>query len=150
MHYRQLTVQNVSELRQLMEVFAVAFEDQETFSASKPSDDYIKLLLENTLNIVIVAANDSGLVVGGLIAYELKKFEQERGEIYLYDLAVREEYRRQGLATGLIQELIKIGKERGVYEVFVQADNEDTPAVELYNKLSTSKETNITHFNFKV
>ena len=34
-------------------------------------------------------------VVGGLAAYELRKFEQARSEFYLYDLAVSEAHRRQ-------------------------------------------------------
>jgi aminoglycoside 3-N-acetyltransferase I len=54
-----------------------------------------------------------GTVVGGLAAYELKKFEQERSEIYIYDLAVREEHRRQGIATALIGELKAIARRRG-------------------------------------
>ncbi|MGI9404951.1 MAG: hypothetical protein ACR2O4_01155 [Hyphomicrobiaceae bacterium] len=36
-------------------------------------------------------------VIGGLVAYELKKFEQERSEIYIYDLAVAAEHRRKGV-----------------------------------------------------
>jgi aminoglycoside 3-N-acetyltransferase I len=39
----------------------------------------------------------SGVVVGGIAAYELKKFEQERSEIYIYDLAVASEHRREAL-----------------------------------------------------
>ena len=36
----------------------------------------------------VVALDQSGTMIGGLAAYELKKFEQERSEIYIYDLAV--------------------------------------------------------------
>lgn len=46
-----------------------------------------------------------GDVVGGLVAYELAKFEQERSEVYIYDLAVLASHRRQGVATALIAEL---------------------------------------------
>jgi aminoglycoside 3-N-acetyltransferase I len=37
--------------------------------------------------------------VGGLIAYELEKFERARSELYIYDLAVAEDHRRRGVAT---------------------------------------------------
>ena len=46
----------------------------------------------------------TGTIVGGLVGYELPKFEQERSEFYVYDLAVREDRRRQGVATALINE----------------------------------------------
>jgi len=38
--------------------------------------------------------------VGGLAAYELDKFEQDRREIYIYDLAVVESHRRNALPQG--------------------------------------------------
>ena len=41
----------------------------------------------------------SGVVVVGIAAYELKKFEQEQSEIYIYDLAVVSEHRLEGIAT---------------------------------------------------
>jgi aminoglycoside 3-N-acetyltransferase I len=81
-----------------------------------------------------------GTVVGGLAAYELKKFEQERSEIYIYDLAVREEHRRQGIATALIAELRAIARRRGAYVIYVQADYIDPPAIALYTKLGTRED----------
>ena len=61
-------------------------------------------------------------VVGGLAAYELRKFERERREIFIYDLAVAQEHRRRGVATGAINELKRIARQRGAYVIFVQAD----------------------------
>ena len=78
-------------------------------------------------------------IVGGLVAYELEKFEQERKEIYIYDLAVSEEHRRKGLAIGLIQTLKDIATERKSYSIFVQADREDAPAIALYESLGTKE-----------
>jgi aminoglycoside 3-N-acetyltransferase I len=39
-----------------------------------------------------------GAVVGALAAYVLPKFERERAEVYIYDLAVAEAFRRMGVA----------------------------------------------------
>ncbi|MEH1829598.1 MAG: hypothetical protein V7L22_30390 [Nostoc sp.] len=50
--------------------------------------DYLRQLLDSDYFIAIAALKE-GEVVGGLTAYELKKFEQERSEIYIYDLVVR-------------------------------------------------------------
>ena len=86
-----------------------------------------------------------GAVVGGLVAYELEKFEQPRSEIYIYDLAVDESWRRQGVATALIDELRRIARERGAWVIFVQGDYGDDPALALYDKLGTREE--VLHFD---
>lgn len=38
---------------------------------------------------------------GGLAGYVLPKFKQERRKISIYDLGLRREHRRQGIAMGL-------------------------------------------------
>jgi len=89
-------------------------------------------------------------VVGGLAAYELKKFEQERSEIYIYDLAVSSGHRRKGIATALIETLRVLAADRGAYVIFVQADTgvEDEPAIALYTKLGLREE--VLHFDISV
>jgi aminoglycoside 3-N-acetyltransferase I len=87
-------------------------------------------------------------VVGGLAAYELDKFEQDRREIYLYDLAVLEGHRRKGIATGMIGALRKIAAERNAYVIFVQADLGDRPAIALYESLGTKETAH--HFEIDV
>ena len=74
------------------------------------------------------------------MAYVLPKLEQEKSEIYLYDLAVDENYRLQGIATTLIGELKRVGKGLGAWVIFVQADAVDKPAIKLYESLSAVKE----------
>jgi aminoglycoside 3-N-acetyltransferase I len=85
--------------------------------------------------------------VGGLAAYELDKFEQDRREIYIYDLAVVESHRRMGVATGLIGELKRIASERNDV-IFVQADTGDRPATATYEGLGTKKTAY--HFDIEV
>ena len=85
-------------------------------------------------------------MVGGIAAYELQKFEQERSEIYLYDLAVAAAHRRRGIATALILELKRIAAARGAYVVFVQADPADAPVIALYAKLGVRED--VVHSSF--
>jgi aminoglycoside 3-N-acetyltransferase I len=116
---------------------------------SRPTAGYLKRLLGGDSFIALVALKN-GLVVGGIAAYELTKFEQERSEIYIYDLAVASGHRRQGIATALIGKLKEIAAGRGAYVIFVQADTgaEDEPAIALYTKLGRSED--VLHFDIAV
>ena len=95
--------------------------------------------------MIVLVALIKDRVVGGLVAYELEKFEQPRSEIYISDLAVDESWRRQGVATALIDELRRIARERGAWVIFVQGDYGDDPALALYDKLGTREE--VLHFD---
>jgi aminoglycoside 3-N-acetyltransferase I len=134
----------VDTLKQLLRVFGEAFDEIETYQDSIPSDEYLDSLLNSDNFIALVAAVDDK-IVGGLAAYVLKKFEQERSEIYIYDLAVLDGYRRQGIATGLINKLGEIARELGSYVIFVQADVGDDPAIKLYESLGTREDVH--HFD---
>jgi aminoglycoside 3-N-acetyltransferase I len=81
-----------------------------------------------------------GEVIGGIAGYELDKFEQNRREIYIYDLAVSEPHRRKGIATGLIQQLKDIARMRDAYVIYVQADHGDTAAIRLYESFGTKED----------
>ena len=137
---------DISLFRQLLKVFADAFDDHESYQSAIPSDGYLNKLLAREHFIPLVAVTD-GKVVGGLAAYVLQKFEQERSEIYIYDLAVLEEYRRQHIATGLINKLREIAREIGAWVIYVQADHGDDPAIKLYESLGTRED--VLHFDIE-
>ncbi|MEI6331165.1 MAG: AAC(3)-I family aminoglycoside N-acetyltransferase [Pseudanabaena sp.] len=143
----QLSANDLTLMEELLAVFGEAFEEVEIYSSSRPSAAYLRRLLSSDYFIAF-AALKNGSVVGGLTAYELQKFEQERSEIYIYDLAVAAEHRREGIATALIQELKKIAVARGAYVIFVQADIEDDPAIALYTKLGVRED--VLHFDIAI
>jgi aminoglycoside 3-N-acetyltransferase I len=134
-------------MRALLGCFAEAFGEFETYCDNQPSSSYLAELLAEKTFFALVAVVDND-VVGGLCAYELRKFERERSEIYLYDLAVRESYRRRGIATALIAELKALASASGAWVVFVQADLGDSPAIALYGKLGVCEE--VLHFDIPV
>jgi aminoglycoside 3-N-acetyltransferase I len=145
--FQQLSPSNVAVLKSLLKVFGEAFNEVSTYQDAVPSDAYLQSLLAKPHFIALVAMH-SGQVVGGLAAYELEKFERERREIYIYDLAVAEEHRRKGVATNLIRELQRIAKTRNAYMIFVQADPQDEPAIRLYE--SFGKRESPYHFDIPV
>ena len=144
---RRVTSKDVAHMRRMLAMFGAAFEDDATYCNAPPSDIYLRNLLDRA-DFVALAALQEGAVIGGLAAYVLNKFEQERSELYIYDLAVAEQYRRLGVATALIARLRIIAKELGAYVIYVQADPEDAPAVALYAKLGRRED--VLHFDFSV
>ncbi len=144
---RTLRSGDAADLKALLTTFGKAFGDVETYCGDQPDLAYLDRLLASDYFIAIVAALD-GDVIGGLAAYELKKFEQKRSEIYIYDLAVSESHRRQGVATALIEELKRVGAERSAYVIFVQADYGDDPAIALYTKMGIRED--VLHFDIAV
>ena len=146
---RQLTPDDVALMEALLATSGEAFDDVDIYSANRPSAGYLRQLLAGD-SFLALAALKSGNIVGGIAAYELRKFEQERSEIYIYDLAVSAAHRREGIATVLIDELKKIAAARGAYVIFVQADTgvEDEPAIALYTELGTRED--VLHFDIAV
>jgi len=136
-----------ARLRALNAMFGAAFADPDSYGASPPDDAWIDSLLAKEHVIALVALAGSE-VAGGLVAYELDKFEQARREIYIYDLAVAEAHRRRGIATALIGRLRKIAAARGAWVVYVQADYGDEPAIALYEKLGAREA--VLHFDIPV
>src|SRR5262245_7698960 len=104
---RQLVEGDADVFLAMLAMFGDAFEDVGTYAGAQPRVAYIDELLGSDHFIALVAMRH-GTVAGALVAYELKKFERERSEIYIYDLAVREDSRRQGIATALIAGLKRI------------------------------------------
>jgi aminoglycoside 3-N-acetyltransferase I len=145
-HFRihQIAPNEIGLMQAMLTTFGEVFNEVATYCGNRPSAAYLERLLNSDYFIALVALKD-GEVVGGIAAYELVKFEQDRSEIYIYDLAVATTHRRQGIATALIQELKKIAKIRGAYVLFVQADIGDEPAIALYTKLGVRED--VLHFD---
>ena len=144
---RRLASGDAAFAEQLNDIFGEAFEDQPTYQSNRPALDYLERLLSKEELLVIVGLVE-GQLVGGLVAYEFAKLESARREIYIYDLAVRGAYRRQGIASALIAKLKKIASSRGAWVIFVQADYSDEPAIQLYRKIGTQEE--VLNFDIKV
>ena len=124
-------------------LFSEVFGD-EAYQGRPAGDQHLQKLLSDRKFIALVA-DVGGEMAGALAAYDLVKYEAERSEIYIYDLAVLEEYRRQGVATALIEALKPIAEESGAWVIYVQADPPDAPAVALYDKLGNREE--VYHFD---
>jgi aminoglycoside 3-N-acetyltransferase I len=142
----RLGSEDIAPMQAANRLFADVF-GEEGYHGPPAGPDYLQRLLADD-KFIALAAHVDGELAGALAAYELVKFEAERSEIYIYDLAVVERHRRQGVATQLIEKVKSIARDVRAWVIFVQADPPDAPAVALYNKLGTREE--VLHFDISV
>ena len=140
---RRLGPGDVDAMRRLNALFAEVFGDPDAYASKPPSETYLADALGKP-GVIALGTFAGEEMAGGLVAYEFDKLEQARREIYIYDLAVREAHRRQGVATALIGRVREIARDRDAWAVYVQADYGDDPAVALYTKLGRRED--VMHF----
>jgi aminoglycoside 3-N-acetyltransferase I len=101
------------------------------------SDGYLDRILARE-DFWAIAACVGDLVVGGLTAHALPMTSSSSSEMFIYDIAVRSDYQRQGVGRRLLTELRTRAAASGIRVVFVAADNADTDALDFYRALGGS------------
>ena len=116
----QLVPMDKSHLKQVAEL------DREFFSRPWSQDSWESELYNTTVSLV-VAETEDGFVLGyGVLGVILD-------EGCLEKLAVREEYRRQGVAQAILDSFVRYGREHLAFITLeVRASND--PAIQLYMK----------------
>jgi len=97
-------------------------------------DAYLDALLRQE-DFWAVAALADGEVVGGLTAHTLPMTRSESAELFIYDVAVRANWQRQGVGRQLVVALRDIAARAGIADVFVPAETEDVHALDFYRAL---------------
>lgn len=143
----RLKPSDVGLMQSLNAVFGRAFDDDDSYDGAPGDDAYLAGLLGKD-HIVVLVATVGEAVAGGLVAIAIDKWERQRREYYIYDLAVDEPHRRRGIATALIEALRVIAADDGAWVVYVQADHGDDPAIALYDSLGRREE--VLHFDIAV
>ena len=111
--YQILTSDDLGLMRDLLRLYGDVFEMADIYHANQPDDAYLQHLLKRDDFISIIARNGMG-VIAGLSGYVLHKFEQNRREFYIYDLAVHPDWRRMKVATNLIEQLKAEARRRDI------------------------------------
>jgi ribosomal protein S18 acetylase RimI-like enzyme len=83
-------------------------------------------LLDDPRTIFLVAEQE-GSVVGFVFGYLLPRRHREEAELFVYELGVEEPYRRQGIATALMRELLRRAGGAPAF-VLTESDNEEANA----------------------
>ncbi len=141
---RKLNSTDIDDFSDLVIVFEEVFE-WENFSF--PRRPHLQRVLENSNFLAFVAKADKKLI-GGLTAYILERYDTEKPSAYIYDIAVLTEQQRKGIGKLLIATLNDFCEKNGFNEVFVQAETEDSQAMNFYKTTPISSEMKATHFTY--
>jgi aminoglycoside 3-N-acetyltransferase I len=139
---RRLVPGDEKMARALFALMADAFEEPH----HDLSDEYLGQLLARA-GFRAIAAFDHDAIVGGLTAHTLPMTRSEAMEVFIYDLAVRSDYRRRGVARQLVAALRAGASEAGAAVIFVPADNEDVDAIAFYRAIGGASQP-VTLFTF--
>jgi len=111
-------------------------------------DEYIeKLLGKDDFHVIVALKGET--VIGGLTAYELPGYKDEQPEMFLFEMGVKEEHRRKGVGTAIIEKLKEICLNKGISEMFVDAFADNSPACGLYESTG-GKGENVVEFTYEI
>ncbi|GAB5408531.1 MAG: hypothetical protein BalsKO_08960 [Balneolaceae bacterium] len=143
---RKLQEDDLDLFVELIKLFERVF-GMDNFSI--PSEKYLQSLLQNNGFDVFIAYKNN-MVVGGLTTYILPQYYSKKPIAYIYDLAVDNDYQRQGIGMKLMEEVKKIYLVKGFEDVFVQAEMIDKHAIEFYRANNPSEEEQVTYFSYSL
>jgi len=109
-------------------------------------DDYVDVLLARA-DFWVVAALEADAPVGGITAHVLPMTRSPSRELFVYDIAVREDRQRRGVGRTMLVELIAQAATAGIGSVFVAVADEDVHAMDFYRAVGGA-ESPVTMFSF--
>ena len=140
---KKLNADHLHEFKELVQIFNAVFE---AGSKKIAEDDFLYKLLNRT-DFISMAAIVDNKIVGGLTAYEFPSYYGNYSEVYIYDVAIKQEYQRTGFGKLLIESLKNYCKNHQIKTMFVEAHEADTQAVNFYRNTKALAEK-VVHFNY--
>jgi len=111
---------------------AVAEVAVRTFKGPSHSES-LDAFLANPANFLLVAVAENGREpVGYLLAYRLQRPDRRAAQMFVYEIAVAEGFRRRGLASALLGEIRRLARAEGMFEAFVLTSRGNEAARSLY------------------
>ncbi len=135
---------NLDDFKQLLSIFHEVFEMDD---AVMQPDEHLRGILEMPMFKVILARTGDR-VIGGLTFHILPQYYTTTPQVYLYDLGVTSSMQRHGVGTMLVAALKDYCNKHGMEEFYVQADREDTQAVNFYRSTNATREADVLHFTY--
>ncbi len=129
----------------LIDIFKDVFENDSVL----PSKDYLYSLLDNS-DFLVFVAKESNTVVGGVTIYLLNSYYEQSKMAYIYDLGVKQEFQGKGIGTQLINYVREYCQANSINGAFVQAETDDTKAIEFYQKTKPTNSISCMQFEYEI
>lgn len=143
MDIEKLAINEISDFRNLIEIFKDVFENEEQI----PDNNHLERLLSNP-DFMVFVVKINGKVVGGLTVYVLHRYYSVKPAACIYDVAITPAHQGKGIGKALIAELCRFCKQNNFEDAYVQAETDDIDAVNFYRRTNCSQEINATHFTY--
>jgi aminoglycoside 3-N-acetyltransferase I len=139
----KLQQNEVSAFKNLLEIF------QHVFEIEAPISDvsHLGCILANPDFLVFVVKHNDK-VVGGLTLYVLQSYYGKKPVAYIYDVGISPEFQRKGFGKALIKAVCTYCKDNGFEEAFVEAEADDSNAVNFYRSTNSNVEMQAIHFTY--
>lgn len=141
---RRLAVSDAHDAAEMFHLLVTVFEE----GGSRVSERYAAEVLANPGFWAIGAFDEAGRVVGGLTAHTLPMTREETSEVFIYDIAVDQEWQRRGIGREMIDFLLASIGRQNISSVFVPADADDEDAIAFYRSLGGASSP-VVHFTFE-
>ncbi len=137
-------MQHAEEMDELIAVFEEVFE---MVDCKRPDQAYLGKLLGKDSFFAVVAKIDKR-IIGGLTVYVLHPYYSQKPLAYIYDLAVKKDFQRQGVGRRLMAYTNDYCREHGFEGAFVQAEKADDYAIDFYRSTKPATEEPVVHFYY--
>jgi len=103
------------------------------FKSRANSSISLAAFLANPANFLLVAAAESESEPAGyLLAYRLQRPDREAAQMFIYEVDVAEGWRRRGLGSALLDEILRLARAEDMCEAFVLTSRGNEAARSLY------------------
>lgn len=96
------------------------------------SEDAFDFYLEGGLSFV---AREEGMVVGFIFAQMIRYIQSLKKVVWIENIGVHPDFRRQGIAMLLIRRLIREARERGAEVVFSSVTSDNQESIMLHSRM---------------
>jgi len=140
----KLSPNNIAEFEQLINIFKTVFELSKDEITNRPHLEY----LLNKEDFFVIVAQQGTQVIGGLSVYVLHRYFSDNPIAYVYDVGVLPEHQRKGIGNKLMSFLTNYCKINGFEDVFVEAEADDSQAVNFYKTTQYTSVLQATQFTY--
>jgi ribosomal protein S18 acetylase RimI-like enzyme len=136
-----------------MKIERMGSEDQELVMAAAnlfdypPRSDAVNRFLADPNHHLLIAY--SGDVPVGFVSGVEVTHPDKGTEMFLYELAVDDGHRRQGIGTALVEALRDLAREQGCYGMWVLTDDDNAAAGATYRKAGGEVESQPLMFSWR-